>query len=369
MTVAAEPSVAPSTRHLNGSTTQDQSPTNGTARNGVAPIDAMQYVETISIPDVSRDRLHTAMMSLPSPYSNFQAHRDGSLRAVMTFLPLDVISTIQAFHSSFNGPGALHIRCLPTDNPLSPTPAKGDRATDKQSFISEACLTGVASIIGDVYSYATEKDGELIHNVCPVKSGETNQSNESSKVNLDLHIENAYFESRPDYLALYCLRQDHAKIARTSLADVRVAIQKLSPEIVDELRRPVYLTPSPESHHKAQGGVKWSAPNAIIQGDPESPTMLCSFPGMKVLDKNGEEALDQFEEAINHSDVVFSIALQPGEILLLNNRRVVHGRTYFEARYDGTDRWLQRVYIRGDQDTACHPWPENQHKLKKMGGQ
>jgi L-asparagine oxygenase len=281
----------------------------------------------------------------------------------MAGVPLDVISTIQAFHTSPDGPGALHIRGLPTDYPMSPTPAKGGRANDKPSFISESCLISIASIIGDVFSYATEKNGELIHNVCPVRSGEKTQSNESSKVNLDLHIENAYFENRPDYLALYCLRQDHEKRAKTYLADVRVALQKLSPETIAELRKPVFLVPSPDSHHKAQGGPKWSRPRPLIEGDSfESPTMLFRFPGMKALDHRGEEALLRFAEAINDPEIVFSIALQPGEMLLLNNRKVAHGRTYFEARYDGTDRWLQRVYIRG----AHAPWFPDETSTSKL---
>jgi alpha-ketoglutarate-dependent taurine dioxygenase len=40
------------------------------------------------------------------------------------------------------------------------------------------------------------------------------------------------------------------------------------------------------------------------------------------------------------------ITLDPGEILVLDNRRVLHGRKPFRARYDGTDRWLRRAMVR-----------------------
>jgi L-asparagine oxygenase len=36
----------------------------------------------------------------------------------------------------------------------------------------------------------------------------------------------------------------------------------------------------------------------------------------------------------------------------------VHGRSAFEARYDGRDRWLKRVYVVGDLRAAaadCRP--------------
>ena len=32
--------------------------------------------------------------------------------------------------------------------------------------------------------------------------------------------------------------------------------------------------------------------------------------------------------------------------LLINNRKGVHARSSFTARYDGEDRWLQRTYVR-----------------------
>jgi hypothetical protein len=37
--------------------------------------------------------------------------------------------------------------------------------------------------------------------------------------------------------------------------------------------------------------------------------------------------------------------MRPGDVLFINNLRVVHGRKSFAARYDGTDRWLKRLLI------------------------
>ena len=42
-------------------------------------------------------------------------------------------------------------------------------------------------------------------------------------------------------------------------------------------------------------------------------------------------------------------ALEPGDLLMVDNRRAVHARTAFRPRYDGQDRWLQRVYA------VCEP--------------
>jgi alpha-ketoglutarate-dependent taurine dioxygenase len=42
------------------------------------------------------------------------------------------------------------------------------------------------------------------------------------------------------------------------------------------------------------------------------------------------------------------VTLAPGEVLVVDNDLVVHGRVPFQARYDGTDRWLKRISVTSD---------------------
>nr|WP_308699003.1 TauD/TfdA family dioxygenase [Streptomyces avermitilis] len=44
--------------------------------------------------------------------------------------------------------------------------------------------------------------------------------------------------------------------------------------------------------------------------------------------------------------VSVAVSLAPGEVLVVDNDLVVHGRVPFQARYDGTDRWLKRASVR-----------------------
>jgi alpha-ketoglutarate-dependent taurine dioxygenase len=37
--------------------------------------------------------------------------------------------------------------------------------------------------------------------------------------------------------------------------------------------------------------------------------------------------------------------LEPGDLLVVDNHRCIHGRTPFAARHDGSDRWLQRSFV------------------------
>jgi hypothetical protein len=49
-----------------------------------------------------------------------------------------------------------------------------------------------------------------------------------------------------------------------------------------------------------------------------------------------------------------NIPLAPGEILFVNNHLAVHGRRRFQARFDGTDRWLRRLWLASDLRPSRH---------------
>jgi L-asparagine oxygenase len=38
--------------------------------------------------------------------------------------------------------------------------------------------------------------------------------------------------------------------------------------------------------------------------------------------------------------------LETGDLLIIDNNKTIHGRKPFQPRYDGTDRWVQRMLIR-----------------------
>ena len=43
-----------------------------------------------------------------------------------------------------------------------------------------------------------------------------------------------------------------------------------------------------------------------------------------------------------------SVALEAGDLLVVDNAVAVHGRSPFTPRFDGTDRWLQRTFVVSD---------------------
>jgi L-asparagine oxygenase len=59
-------------------------------------------------------------------------------------------------------------------------------------------------------------------------------------------------------------------------------------------------------------------------------------------DPEAQAALERLNRAMH--TVHRAVRAERGDLLLVDNRMVVHGRSDFTPRYDGNDRWLRRFY-------------------------
>ena len=60
------------------------------------------------------------------------------------------------------------------------------------------------------------------------------------------------------------------------------------------------------------------------------------------------EAYYQLLTILNSKSNVVNIHLQPGQIVMMQNTRVLHGRKGFEVSTSGTARWLKTAYYEWD---------------------
>jgi L-asparagine oxygenase len=66
-----------------------------------------------------------------------------------------------------------------------------------------------------------------------------------------------------------------------------------------------------------------------------------------VLQDASAEYRDVFERLAGRFEVAMRrVVVRPGDLLVLDNDLVVHGRDSFIAGFDGRDRWLKRVIVR-----------------------
>lgn len=274
------------------------------------------------------------------PYSMLDEFRDRAYSIFADLMPKEIVQQIKDIRYTRQSPGALLITGLPTDDDPGLTPSDGKRVRHKRSFVSEACLLGLGFFLGEPYGFVNEKDGEIIHNVCPVKGREDAKSNEGSIQDFYYHTEIAFHPLRPDFLMLNCLRPDHDRQALTHVVDVGAIYSFLSEEDIALLRQAEFIVQAPASFHQTAKDV--STP--VLLGDEGAPELRLNFNAMLARSDAAKSALDRLKEALRRETM--AVALGPGDMLMVNNRRAVHGRNRFTPRYDGYDRWLQRLYIR-----------------------
>lgn len=280
-----------------------------------------------------------------NPYLNFE---DFLLEANILFfkLPINIIEKLIKFRRDGNIEGAILIRGLPIDPNLPPTPLDSQKSPDKTTLISELWLTLFSTVFGEPFSYLQEKNGTLIQNLCPTNHNRDKLSSESSDILLDFHTEVAFHPHKPDYLFLFCLRQDVEKKAKTIVASIRKIYPLLTQEQKILLRQPLFETGidySFGSPNKKKGG---GLVTPIIIGYDDDP-LFCFDPDlMSGMTDEASSILPELN-TICHENASY-VYLQPGDLLIIDNRRSAHARTMFKAKFNGEDRWLQRMSITQD---------------------
>ncbi|WP_244315593.1 TauD/TfdA family dioxygenase [Streptomyces albidochromogenes] len=200
----------------------------------------------------------------------------------------------------------------------------------------------VADLLGSLVGYQDEKSGALFHDVHPVR-GEEHHIENSGSVAFDFHTENVHHPMRPDFLGLLCLRQDHEAVAATRLSSVRDALPLLTEDQVAELRKPQFHSLYPTSFTRNTEGPRPSAgPHPVVFGPAGRPFIRFNSHNTRAADAGGERVLRALTEALE--SVCRDLVLAPGDLVVLDNHVVVHGRSAFQPRYDGRDRWLRRFY-------------------------
>lgn len=254
-------------------------------------------------------------------------------------LPTELLSQLIRFRAQGNGHGILLIRNLPVDLPLPATPSAGYLASWEELPQGTLAQLAVTSLVGQVIAYADEKRGNLVQDVCPVPGEELRQENSGSAL-LEVHTEDGFHPFKPEIISLLCLRADHGRTAVTVTASIASVLPQLSAPVLQVLREPIYRIRFSSSFLGRQEGALYSPPLPVLTGPQDDPGLCADFYAMEPLQQRGAEAFEALREAI--TSALIGVVLEPGELLLVDNRVAVHGRTGFMPRYDGADRWLRR---------------------------
>jgi L-asparagine oxygenase len=273
-------------------------------------------------------------------------------RQLSCHLPASLLEAVRRYRHESGENGILLIGNLPIDEDALPDTPGLWGSVERAATVPAAVSLLIGLQLGEVVAYRAEKDGAMVQNVLPVRGMEASQSNAGSEP-LDFHVENAFHPHRPDYVGLLCLRSDHKKIAETLVSSIRQAFPAISEADLDILRKPRFVTEAPPSF----GTDGHTAPHAILDASSEDPNIVLDFQATTALDDDAKGALKRLCSAL--SEVAVSVVLQPGEMVLADNRIVLHARSLFTPRYDGRDRWLHRVYVSLDHRRSRSHRPGN----------
>jgi L-asparagine oxygenase len=269
-------------------------------------------------------------------------------RALAERLPDDIRHALTEFRAHGHASGAMLIRGVAV-GALGETPPSPIAEASKDR-VSELSLLSVATTLGEPVGYLPELGGRIVQNLTPVRANATRQTSTSSNVTLMWHTETAFHPYKPRYLVLLCLRGDAH--AQTLLCSIDAILGTLDPRTISVLREPRFRIAPDESFLHDGSTAKLGAPTAVLRGTGDDLEFTFDADLMVGMDPQANDALEEIRTRIEREHI--GVVLEAGDMLIVDNHRAVHGRSKFAARFDGTDRWLQRTFVVANLDASIN---------------
>lgn len=213
---------------------------------------------------------------------------------------------------------------------------------NKPDTSSERLLLQATALLGEPIGYVQESNGCIVNNFFPQQTQSRAATSDSFDTELDLHTENAFHAIQPDYLLLLCLRQDPAAEAITYIASAERILERLSYQDQVFLLNEPYNFLSDYGPSEKNQRIDINKRQTVLYGDPDSPFLRFDPQFMKAYSDRAQSVLDRLRAIA--WEVVEPVRLTRGDLLIMDNRRAAHARSPFTARFDGTDRWMQRTF-------------------------
>ncbi|MBC7906885.1 MAG: TauD/TfdA family dioxygenase [Rhodospirillaceae bacterium] len=200
-----------------------------------------------------------------------------------------------------------------------------------------------ASLLGEVVSFKSQRNGRLFTNLIPLKDqADVHNYSGGSTYKFDLHTEDCFHPCMSDYLGLTCMK--NLERAATSIAPLRSV--KLDDEAKDILFQPRFKIGANAIHGVDGPGRFGLMP--ILFGSREDPFMKINVCNINLNDYSGDvqRAISILVEGLQAASV--STVLNGGDCLYVDNLRCAHSRDAYKPLYGENARWLSRVIVADD---------------------
>ena len=233
-----------------------------------------------------------------------------------------------------------------------------DTPSDNNYFIGEATnyaktIAMFNQFLGEMIAYEGEGYGRLFQDMVPKKTLSDTQTSLGSNVELEIHTEQAFSKLRPDFLTLGCLRGDENAI--TYILPINIILDNMEERKIELLRQPLWkigvdLSFKMNCDKFIDGDIRGPIP--IIYGTIKDPCLVFDQDLMIGINEEAEQLKKEIIDI--YYKYRLSHVLKPGQIIFIDNRRAVHGRSSFKPKYNGTDRFIIRSFVTLDYNSSMH---------------
>jgi L-asparagine oxygenase len=273
------------------------------------------------------------------------------------FLPVRIRNVLTEFANEGSSTGMLLITRIPLDDETLPVTPPGNQVHSGELTIMARIQAIFNHAYGHMIGYEAEGDGRLFQDMVPKEELKSSQTSLGSNVELEIHTEQAFSKLRPDIVSLACLRGDPD--AKTYILPVHYLLEYVTPQQQEFLRQSYWTTGVDMSfkmngHEFLDGDLRGPLP--IISGSYDDPYFVFDQDLMKGVRNDAQEMIQKIVDVyyVHRLEHVLS----PGEIVLVDNRRAVHGRSPFKPKFDGTDRFIIRSFAVLDYEKSSYARPD-----------
>lgn len=235
---------------------------------------------------------------------------------------------------------------------FTPVPEAEATCTGRAAAIAAHAFLGLETV-----SYGSENSGELFVNLTAIP-GEGKFARKSQgglrghtdavsfPFNGETDASNARIAPSPDVVTLVGLR--NPKSVPTTVMVLQEVLVKLSSEDIHELKQAQFSIESQttflEGMRDILGYVHTAIDEPLLKDAATGTIVRFSHSHVSTTELGGaaEKAKENFAKAC--SEVAQAVAIQPGDVLLVSNRRCLHGRGEVGSEIGGQSRWLLRTY-------------------------
>ncbi|MGB8817403.1 MAG: TauD/TfdA family dioxygenase [Rhizobiaceae bacterium] len=323
--------------------------------------DIINIERTYILSSKELSQIEVVLTELAARFSTIESEETAlACEVAATRLPAGLLSMLKIVASGYARSGYVLIRGFEVDDEaIGDSPQHWDQPWHDRPYLREELFQVLlSSAIGGVFGWRTQENGRFLRHIVPIESVKNEQLGGSSATTLMWHTEEAFHTGRADFFTLMCYR--NREQATTNIACVDDL--DLPETTLNILRKPRFTILPDKSHTPVENtSEQWKLnaeafsaieemmnnpqPVPLIYGRNDMPMMRVDQAFVSTVDGDEEAAaaLSELHAALDRAAI--PLQMEPGDIVLLDNLRVAHGRSIYVPDYGKKHRWMRRVNI------------------------